>query len=513
MSHDTEAAYAYSEIAGDIQARAATFFGSIGRGGTWSLTAGREGSSVWPFADGVIQAINSKSTASTSYDLNFAFEYKRPNEGVHGILTALGQAFSYIDKGYDASVICIPSAYSSHGSPGQHLKQVIETNTPDAPIVVYTYDAPNLSAMRPFAGKLTAVRDIDYSTCRKPTRAAGAKKITPSVTTVWAHVREGESFPDAFFRYCQSAKIVSSVDEDKGKYVILPELERAVSRVSPGSDPLYYLSSTTGDSMLDKTWRMVWYNYYLTQELMPIYTSTSPYTINNVPTKILKDKTSNQQLFSGRSDSIKATLVNKLNGVHIPKGTTTPEPPITEDEAWNLYAKKIAAVAHSYREDIDSGLYQMELIDAEGDLTDYGYKYVNACEKSPLGAYDEIPMTILRGATLLLGQYDVFLSTFYKYSNNRFRAYFDAFTKTVRSKTKFDNKAYLEWMNGIFVNDLHMLKTTTLRAGGTRQPFQAEMAYSKNLNLIDNDMPFKIGTGLNINWPQVQSSSLYFQNL
>ena len=59
----------------------------------------------------------------------------------------------------------------------------------------------------------------------------------------------------------------------------------------------------------------------------------------------------------------------------------------------------------------------MELIDAEGDLTDYGYKYVNACEKSPLGAYDEIPMTILRGATLLLGQYDVFLSTFYKYSN------------------------------------------------------------------------------------------------
>lgn len=38
-------------------------------------------------ADGLIQAINSKPAVS---DVNIAFEYKRPNEGVHGILTALG---------------------------------------------------------------------------------------------------------------------------------------------------------------------------------------------------------------------------------------------------------------------------------------------------------------------------------------------------------------------------------------------------------------------------------------
>lgn len=30
MSHDTEVAYAYGEIAGDIQSRAASFFGTIG---------------------------------------------------------------------------------------------------------------------------------------------------------------------------------------------------------------------------------------------------------------------------------------------------------------------------------------------------------------------------------------------------------------------------------------------------------------------------------------------------
>lgn len=169
MSHDTEAAYAYGEIADEIQIRSGSFFGSIGAGGTWSLTAGREGSSQWPLADGVIQAINSRSTKTTSYDVNLAFEYKRPNEGLHGVLTAIGQAFSYIDKGYDASVICIPESYSSHKNPGAHAKQVIETNTPDAPIVIYTYSTPNLAAMRPFSGKLTCVRDIDLSKCRKPT--------------------------------------------------------------------------------------------------------------------------------------------------------------------------------------------------------------------------------------------------------------------------------------------------------------------------------------------------------
>lgn len=517
MSHDTEAAYAYGEIADEIQIRSGSFFGSIGAGGTWSLTAGREGSSQWPLADGVIQAINSRSTKTTSYDVNLAFEYKRPNEGLHGVLTAIGQAFSYIDKGYDASVICIPESYSSHKSPGAHAKQVIETNTPDAPIVIYTYSTPNLAAMRPFAGKLTCVRDIDLSKCRKPTRAAGARKITPSVNTVWAHVREGESFPDAFFRYCQCAKIVSSVGEDKTKYDILFDLKNAVARISPGSDPILYLSSTTGDSMLDKAWRMVWYNYYLTKQLMPLFkSSTPPYIVNDERTKILKDPVNNQQLFSGRTDSIKEKLAKKLSGTFIPKGATVPDPPISMNDAWDEYAKKIHDVAHSYREDIDSGLEQIGFIDSDGDLTDYGYRYVNACEKSSHGAYDETPMNILRGATLLLGQYDVFLATIFKYSNNHFATNFYDFTKTigkVTPKIVFDNAPYLDWINDIFVHQLHMLKTTTLRAGGTRHPFQAELAYLKNLGLVDNSTPFKIGTGLNIDWPLVESSIMYFNGL
>ncbi len=503
MSHDSEAAFAYSEIANDIQLRAPKFVGSIGQGGTWSLTAGREGGSIWPRADGIIEATNSKTTKITNYNVNMAFEYKRVNEQLHGILTAIGQALAYIDKGYDASVICVPNAYPSHQTPGAQISQIINTNYPDAPIAVYTYLPPNLSALRPFAGKLNCERDIDLSTCRKPTRTAGAKKIVPSIETVWAHVREGESFPDAFFRYCQSAKIVSSAGEDMSKYVIDPLLANAVSRIKPGADPILYLSSTVGNSILDMTWRYVWYNYYLTPQLMPMYSSSSPYVVNDVPTKILKDPVNYQRLFSGRIDSIKEKLINDLN---------SPKPKNSLNDAWDIYAKKIHDTAHSYREVIDSGLDQLGLIDSEGALTNYGYMFVNACEKAG-NVYDEVPMNILRAVTLVLGQYEVFLSTIFKYSNDCFNTNFNQFTKLSRKKTVLDKRTYLLWLKGIFVNQLHMLKVSTLRAGGTREPFQGEMAYLKNLGLIDSTNTYKIGTGLNINWPLIESSISYFYNL
>ena len=99
MSHDVEAAYASSEVAELITLNQAHYFGSMGTRGAWSVFAGREGGHQWPLADGVLSAQNTSTN-----DVNIAFEFKRPNEGVHGILTALGQSYAYLEKGYDASI-------------------------------------------------------------------------------------------------------------------------------------------------------------------------------------------------------------------------------------------------------------------------------------------------------------------------------------------------------------------------------------------------------------------------
>lgn len=500
MSHDSEASYASGEIASLIEKKSSTFFGTLTAGGTWTLSAGREGSTRWPLADGVIQASNSKKTVN---DINIAFEYKRPNEGLHGVLTAVGQSLAYIEKGYDASVICIPRAYMSHSDPGRHVKDIIDTTAPEAPITVYVYDTPNMSATRPFMEKLTCVRDVNLSRTVVH-RLSASRRISGPISTVWAHVREGMSHPDAFFRYCQGVKIISSMGEDKSKYKFPIELVNAVRRIRSSEDPTLYLSSTSGDSMSDKAWRYVWFNYYFWKDLIPIYKATVPYTVNDEATKILKNPIEKQNLFSGRRDSIKNKLVDKLNTV----------PGYTVDDAWKAYAEKVHKDAHSYREVIDSGLYQIGLLSSDGNLTNYGYKYVNACERAGNTPYCDEAMNILRAISLQIGQYDVFLYTIFKCSQKKFDADFDFFTKkNSRMKTVFDKNSYLIWLDDILTNKLHMYKKTTVRAGGTRQPFQAEMSYLKKLGFVYSNNSFKRGTGLNINWPLVEGSLQYFHTL
>ena len=144
-----------------------------------------------------------------------------------------------------------------------------------------------------------------------------------------------------------------------------------------------YLSNTSGDSMSDKAWRYAWFNYYFWEKLRPIYNSKSPYSINDIETLIRRDSSKKQKLFSGKTNSIKDKIVHKLNS-----GTG-----YSEDDAWDEYVYRVRSDAHSYREVIDSGLYQIGLLDADGLLTDYGYKYVDACEKAGNDPYkDELEM-------------------------------------------------------------------------------------------------------------------------
>lgn len=278
-----------------------------------------------------------------------------------------------------------------------------------------------------------------------------------------------------------------------------------MKQIDANADVYRYLANTPGDSISDRAWRYVWFNFYFTNELMPIYASTAPYTVNAVQTKIRITDDTYQNLFSGRVDSIKAKLVDKLNA-----GTTT------EDNAWIEYAKKVRSDAHSYREVIDSGLYHIGFLAPDGSLTDLGYTYVEACER--LGTpYSGIPVEILRAAVLQNGQYGALLHYIYKLSEEKFKDDLFAFAaKDRRGRYQFDSAAYIDWLDDIFANTLHISKKSTERAGGTRRPLQAELAFLKKMGFVRADgrsVSYRVGVGLEIDWPQVQSSMLYFQNL
>lgn len=495
-SHNSEAAYASAEIASLIQTEQNHFFNGIGVTGSWSLFAGREGGCQWPLADGVISATN------PNRQLNIAFEFKRINEGVHGILTALGQSHAYLEKGYDASVMCIPSNYPSHNHPGEHVRRIIESTAPDIPIWVFVYDEPDLSATRPFQGKLTCVRDIALSSCRTMLRSASATvSTTGRVTTLWAHVREGMSHPDAFFRFCQSVKIISSSGESLDIDIFPQQLIDAINRIDPDADIFKYLSNTSSDSILDMAWRKVWFSYYFWKDLIPIYTNDGVYTVNEATTKIKIDNSTYQKLFSGRVDSVKSKLVAKLNNETI-----------TENEAWEDYAKKVRKDAHSYREVIDSGLYHIGFLSPSGELTELGYKYVDACERSD-SAYQPLPMEILRGAVLQNGQFAALLHYIFKLSEEKFDYDLYSFTAIeANGRRIFKHEEYLQSMLDYFANTLHIVQQSSLRAGGTRKPLQAEISFMRKLGLI-RPSRYRIGTGLCIDWPQVETSLQFFNSL
>ena len=65
--------------------------------------------SPWPHADGLISLLETGNTRRS-----IALEYKRPNEGLHGLLTGMGEVYSYLNKGYNGAVLVVPKTHSSH---------------------------------------------------------------------------------------------------------------------------------------------------------------------------------------------------------------------------------------------------------------------------------------------------------------------------------------------------------------------------------------------------------------
>ena len=492
MSHDMQASWAVTEIAQIISQNQQHLFSNFASSGQWSVYASQEGNKRWPLADGVIFADHIAGS------IQMAFEFKRKNEGIHGILTAIGQSLAYLEKGYTASIMAIPESYDSHSSPGVHAKQIIEKTSPDAPILIYTYVEPDATQLMPFREKLNCVRDIQLS----PGQIQATPTLQSRTSTLWAHVREGSSDPDAYFKYCQVAKYLScTTNLSNYNYPPLPvPLVQAIKNINSSADPYKFLSNCPGDSLQDRSWREFWFRYVLHEAAIGIWDKTGTvYAVNAEPSRIRKNDSNDYKLFFvGRSDSIKNKLVAQLN-----TGS------INENTAWEKFAQNVKNRAHSYREDIDSGLAGIGFLENDGRPTDVGYRFVDACERTN-DPNNGIPKAILGAALLQNGKLNAFLFYIHKLSEDLFSNDPLAFTSRTNGNLVFDADSYRSWLKDKFQNELLIFRGVSQRGGQVRKDFQAEFAILRSFDFVKN---FRIGAGLEINWPALQESTDFFHKL
>ena len=485
MSHDIQAAWATSELAQKINNSPTDVF-SDRRSETLTAYASRESRTEWPITDGVISI---EEGGREPYAL--AVEFKRSNEGLHGVLTALGQAHAYLKKGYTGAIIVIPPKYESHLAPGGHLASVIEYTSPDLPIGVFTYEDPDPTLASPFRDKLNCIRPLDLS--RSPLGARGATPIRARVETQWAHLREGSSDADAFFKYLQLAKLFTTARDQTTTEVVLPEnVVAAVERVAPGSDPYKYLSNSIGDSTQDLIWRKFWFTHIFNTATSPLWRMEGEtYVPNDAPSNIMLPEGRTKLFFVGRADSVKNALVRELN-----------EGSVSENDALEKYVKNVRNRAHSYREDVDSGLEHLGMLEGDGRPSSLGYKFVDACERHG-DANTGVPRALLGAIILRNGQLGAFLHYVYRLSEEKFSSDPMAFTQTEGGRAVFDRQEYLGWLEDELANNLRVMRKVSARGGAPRRPFQAELAILRQFDYVSD---FRTGVGLQINWPSVQEA-------
>ncbi|MDB3880070.1 hypothetical protein N9315_03035 [Alphaproteobacteria bacterium] len=483
MSHDLEAAWASSELARKIITEPNLCFSSASP--RINAFAGRDGNKNWPFADGVIDI---ELLGGGDRHL-IAVEYKRPNEGTHGVLTAIGQSHAYLKKGYSASVMILPETYPSLNDVGAYVSEVLNTTSQRPNIGICTYTPPDTSSPTPFKNKLNIHKNFLVDVSAPVSGSAPISKIE----TQWAHVREGSTEPDAFFRYLSALKLVGGIDAAEAEFKPPRELENAVKTINPSSDALHYLSYCSGNSVHDRAWRYFWYTNILYPQMMIGWQRepSGEFEENHKESKVLKfDNSGKKQFFSGRSDSIKTKCVKLLNAGKI-----------TEDEAWQKLAKNFHDRAHSYREDIDSGLEKIGFIETSGRMTESGYKFLEASEKSQ-NANSPIPFSLMAKSLLVEGGFNSFLHYVHKLSDEKFKDNPLAFTSEISGKLKFDSTSYLNWLENQLADNLNVLKKVSIRGGTKRKPLQAELAILRAFKII---LPsWRIGVGVPINWPEVQ---------
>lgn len=497
--HNSEADFAGSELARMFAAAPSLCYTPSTLPTSLSTSATYEpSSSPWPKADGLITLL--EGLGGPQRDI--ALEYKRPQEGIHGLLTAMGQAHGYLHKGYHGAAIVIPRIYSTHSSPGKYVSEVLSQISGNKAIGVFEYDPPDASNPAPFSGKLHCVRPLEIITAPLPVKLSASRPKTQ-----WVHMREGSTTRDGFFRFLQVAKRLSSGLALSSPF-IPKELVDAITRISPTSDPISFLANTADDKFLSKVWKYFWFEYVLTPEVItPWKLNGAVYEVPCAFTEIEKDDGSGKsQIFEGRVGSLKETLVESLNAGLI-----------TEDQAWEQFAigmkipdkqnkQGVRDRAHSYREDLDSALSHLQWIEDDGRPTDFGYRYMNICER--YGGANSAAATEYVGATLLqTGRYAAFLHYVYRLSEQKFLSDPLTFTKNDKSgRPIFTEESYTEYLSFLedkLTDDLKVMRKVSGRARPrTRTSFQAELTLLRRYKFVGNER-FRLGVGIPIDWELV----------
>jgi hypothetical protein len=492
MSHDVEAAYAATEVVNYFLTNPASCFSTPPAARTLSAYAAREGRHSWPHADGVIELSVAAGATPTEYSV--ALEFKRPNEGLHGVLTAIGQSHAYLRKGYAGAVIVIPSAYSSLSDPGVYVREVLDLTSRAEGIGVFTYTRPDMLKTSPFSGKLQALRNLRLDGVAP---VVAPRPITRTQTQ-WAHLREGSSEPDAFFKYLQAVKLLGGGGADPIVPKIPKKIRDAVERIrGAGADPERYLSSCPNNSLADVAWRHFWFKYILHDSAILGWMKNTAGEFDPIaqPSQIQKsDGSGPKMFFVGKSNSPKNKLAAALNSGAL-----------TEADAEKALVENYHSRAHSYREDIDSGCEHLGFVDSDGRLTDAGYRFVDACER--YGHPNEgLPRALFLKAVLGEGSLGAFLHYIYRLSDERFKCDPLAFSNRARgSRTPaFEQAPYLQWLEGEMENSLRVIRKVSTRGGVARKPFQAELAVLRGLGIVG--IGFRLGVGLIINWPELQDA-------
>ena len=489
MSHDLEASYASAEVAAHFLKHPNECFETAPDAKHLSVFAAREGKNAWPHADGVIDI--SVTSGGSKKQFGIAVEFKRPNEGLHGVLTAIGQVHAYLRKGYAGAVIVVPESYAGLLDTGAYLKDVLDLTSKSEAIGVFGYKQPDMAKASPFAGCLTLHRKLFVD--KNPPIAAPVP--IARTETQWAHVREGSTDPDALFKYLQTLKLLSGGSIVAPSPAIPTKLVAAAKQLNPNQEPERYLSYAPGDQLHDRAWRWFWFRYVLHPAAIEGWTHDKSFAVNAAPSRITRsDQKGPKMFFAGRTDSIKNKLVDALNANKM-----------SETDALLDLAKNYHDRAHSYREDIDSGAEHLGFTDNQGRLTDAGYRFVDACERNG-NPHVGVPRAIFMSAVLREGALGAFLHYVYRLSEARFAGDPLEFTKKEGGELRFEQDKYLQWLEEQLADELHVMRKVSARGGVSRKPFQAEFALLRNLGIVGG---FRVGVGLVVNWPEFQNALEY----